>query len=134
VFANAYYLGCQAIINLTARHQEEMGLTQPIDFIFDEQAEKQRMRAAWDGYLEGKPAQVRNLAVDESDANVLPLQAADLFTWWIRQYWLKHGTISRSENIGLLWQHEIPWLAAEYDENGLLKELLHIGRAVAIEA
>ena len=152
VFANSYYLASNAIINLTARRQEEMGLTEPIDFIFDEQAERNRMRAAWDGYLEGLPPEVCKLVGGgpslKSDTNALPLQAAELFAWWARQYWVTHGTISPGGNIEFPWteehgtispggniefpwteEHTLPWLAVEYDENGLRNELAKVRRA-----
>jgi hypothetical protein len=67
-----------------------------IDFIFDEQSQKKLIWRAWDEYIETKPPGVRELYGSsprfENDRKFLPLQAADLWAWWIRK-WYNDGNL-----------------------------------------
>ncbi|MBR0558430.1 DUF3800 domain-containing protein [Ciceribacter sp. L1K23] len=62
-----------------------------IDFIFDEQSEKRQVLAGWDEYMNTRPAEIRGLYGSypkfENDEEFLPLQAADLWAWWIRKWY-----------------------------------------------
>jgi hypothetical protein len=67
-----------------------------IDFIFDQQSQKKLILRAWDEYIETKPPAVRALYGSaprfEDDRKFLPLQAADLWAWWIRK-WYNDGDL-----------------------------------------
>ena len=93
---NPYYLAVKGVINCTAQHQHQFGLTEPIDFIFDNQGEGAKIRDAWDAYVNGQiTPEVLALTGEEpqflSDARHLPLQAADLYAWWLRRAWTEGG-------------------------------------------
>ena len=136
ILENPYFLAFKAIVNMTAQHQTRMGLHEPIDFIFDEQSEKNKVLSAWAGYVNNVPKDVQELTgVEprfESDTKSLQLQAADLFAWWIRKLWLTHGTTLMGGKVGFPWEvkRTIPWLATEFDERGLYEELLKVRRAI----
>lgn len=81
---------------------EAVGVIPPdavVDFIFDDTMNKRQVRAGWDFYLaERKQAGVR---VDfgkeprfEDDRSYLPLQAADLWVWWVRK-WHSEGVAAK---------------------------------------
>jgi len=65
------------------------------DFWFDNRVmEENKIRAAWDEYLNQRPAEFRALYGDkprfEDDEKYLPLQAADFWAWWVR-HWSERG-------------------------------------------
>jgi hypothetical protein len=45
---NPYYFGFKAITDVLAQHQVKLRLTEPVDFIFDDESEKRRIPAAWE--------------------------------------------------------------------------------------
>jgi hypothetical protein len=66
-------------------------LDEPVDFYFDDQSEKSFILAAWNEYLAGQPDEVRSLCGAtprfENDQDFLDLQAADLWAWWVREWY-----------------------------------------------
>lgn len=80
-----------------------------VDFYFDERSDKQKIRRMWDGYMAHREPEMRPLFGHEprfeDDRAFLPLQAADLWAWWIRK-WSVEGNLR--ERIGTLdfgeWQ------------------------------
>jgi len=71
--------------------QRQLSLEEPIDFIFDERAEKKAILAGWDMYLANKPEDIRKCYGShprfEHDHKFLPLQAADFWAWWVREWY-----------------------------------------------
>jgi Protein of unknown function (DUF3800) len=93
---NPYYLASKGIINCTAQYQHELGIKEPIDFIFDSQTEQEKVRQAWDAYVNGQiTTEVRALTGEKplflDDKKHPPLQAADIYAWWLREAWEKGG-------------------------------------------
>jgi hypothetical protein len=72
-------------------------MDEKIDFIFDSQSEKGIIYAAWDDYLLSKSPESRNrygaTPRFEDDNEFLPIQAADLWAWWVRK-WYKDGNLT----------------------------------------
>jgi hypothetical protein len=70
-----------------------------IDFIFDNQSEKGVIYSVWDDYLRSKSPHSRNLYGStprfEDDNDLLPIQAADLWAWWVRK-WYKDGSLTNN--------------------------------------
>jgi hypothetical protein len=91
---NPYYLANRKIITMLTQFQEKMGLLEPVDFIFDDQTEKRDLMDGWELFKAGAPSTVRRFLGAtprfEDDKQFLPLQAADLFAWWIRR-WESNG-------------------------------------------
>jgi hypothetical protein len=106
-YANPYLWAIKGIINGTAQYQRDWGVTQPIDFIFDERGEEAQVQNAWDFYTETIPLAERSITGKrpsfQNDENVLPLQAAaDMWAWWNRRQWLEKRTVMHDE-------FPIPW-------------------------
>lgn len=63
-----------------------------IDFVFDMQAQKDRVYAMWNNYLKNRPPEVRKYYGEmpkfEDDQKVIQLQSADLIAGWIRSMYL----------------------------------------------
>jgi hypothetical protein len=94
-WANPYFFLCRGLIDEFHKNREGMAavipLDEKVDFIFDNQTEKGFLLKAWDGYLKNQEKQ--NLRQHygatprfEDDKEFLPLQAADLWAWWVREW------------------------------------------------
>lgn len=101
-----YLYGFKGITVGLAMIQKELGLSEPIDFIFDDHSEKKKCRLAWEAMKQQSPPDIRNLLGDEpvfKDSKiVLPLQAADLYAHWGREAQLSGET-------GELLKIRYPW-------------------------
>ena len=80
-------------------------LDKKVDFIFDERTEKAHILPIWNLYVADKGERIRELYGAaprfENDQDFLPLQAADFWAWWLREW------AERDE----LWRIKIPDLA-----------------------
>lgn len=97
-FDNIYFAGFMRLLQMfhQSRYDEDIadivGTNDKIDFIFDERSEKRSILASWDHFLSTNVFRDRFGATPrfENDDDFLPLQAADFFAWWVRQ-WSKDG-------------------------------------------
>jgi hypothetical protein len=101
-----YHLAFVGLMAMVRDFQVKMGLTEKIDFIFDEEStEKTFLLREWPRIIEGTPEPTKHLVgrtpIFRDDEDVLPLQAADMIAWWGRNAWEAkfHG--------GVEWQR--PW-------------------------
>jgi len=71
--------------------QSKFPLDNQVDFIFDERTEKKMIIRGWDEYIEKRPDEIRSHYGSaprfENDQKFLPLQAADLWAWWVREWY-----------------------------------------------
>ena len=100
-FNNPYQFGLYAVCDATMQFQQELGITEPIDFVFDERGEKGQVREAWPLYTQTVPTEfAKRMGREprfEDDAEHLPLQAADLLAWHVRKHWLQHRSITTAD-------------------------------------
>jgi hypothetical protein len=140
-FENSYFFGFKAITNILAQKQHELGLYEPVDLIFDEDGEASRLKVedAWTLLKVAAPPEVRKLMGDEpswrNDKKVPPLQAADLFAWWVRKFSLE-GIVPNDEGFPLPWKlkRKIPGLHMEFGREAFRHEfekMLHPGNLAA---
>jgi len=84
--------------------------TGQVDFIFDDQAEKTPLLAAWTLLKVAAKPDIRKFLgetpIFRDDEKFLPLQAADLYAWWILK-WKREGTLES----GSLKELAFPWSA-----------------------
>ena len=95
---NPYIFGFKAIVSLCAQYQREMGMNEPIDFIFDEKVgEDSVIHQAWKFYVDSVPEEDRqvtgSMPIFRKSHIVKPIQAADLIAWWYRRMFLKTGNM-----------------------------------------
>lgn len=100
-----YLVAFRALMDVFHQNRNQMReiipLDQKIDFIFDVQAERPIIDGFWAEYLNQRPKNLRDLYGSkprfENDMEYLPLQAADLWAWWVRK-WTEEGTPEKIEN------------------------------------
>lgn len=135
---NPYFLASKGIINCTAQCQREFGITEPIDFIFDRQTEERQILHAWDYYVEGRiPPEVRALTGERpqflDDKKHPPLQAADIYAWWLRKAWENGGMDAFLRDWPFPWRSlrpNFPRFVAALNEDDIRSEL---SRAVGLK-
>ena len=99
-----------------------------MDFIFDERPEEEKaiIRDAWDLYLATVPNDVRSVTgkppVFADDEQELPIQAADMWSWWCRKTWLNNGGMFPKDSYPIPWgkygdlpQLIMQWTAEDID-------------------
>ena len=106
---------------------------QKIDFIFDEHVAKGAILRRWEQYIANCNKAVRECYVATpifgSDEDFLPLQAADLWAWWVR-HWYEIGQPERIEGSQFVdWEgqrQEFPKAVIEFNEDALVKNMKQI--------
>jgi hypothetical protein len=91
---NPYLWTFRALLDVFHARREKISqsinINEPVDFIFDEQSEKATIISSWDEFLKNRPDDIRALYGAtprfEDDNDFLPLQAADLWAWWVRMW------------------------------------------------
>jgi hypothetical protein len=74
-----------------AMFADKIPLDEAVDFICDKQAEKNAILKTCDEYIDLRDDNIRPYYGAaprfEDDQDFLPLQAADLWAWWVREWW-----------------------------------------------
>ena len=131
-FADPYYWAPKGVINGLARNQREWGLKEKVDFIFDErphEEEKDTIRRGWTFYLATVPDEVRSVSGKPpefaDDKQELPLQAADMWTWWCRKTWLINGGMIPRDSYPIPWGKcgDLPQLIVQWTPEDIDQEL-----------
>jgi hypothetical protein len=95
---NPYFFAFRAMIQGLAALQDKIGISEPVDFIFDDQSEKVRILPIWNLVKDSMRADVRerigSTPIFKEDHRFMPLQAADLYAWWVRK-WHRDGRRNR---------------------------------------
>ncbi|WP_315742091.1 DUF3800 domain-containing protein [Bradyrhizobium sp. SZCCHNR1075] len=93
-WANPYYLAFRLLLDNFHIHpipMEKIPAGEPINFVFDERAEKKFILAAWNEIVERIADDIKHPLGSsprfENDKRFLPLQAADLWAWWVREWY-----------------------------------------------
>ena len=92
---NPYYFLFRGLMDRFHDHREKIEaaipLDEQVDFIFDDQSEKTFILTAWDEILALRPDRIQKYYGTtprfENDQKFLPLQAADLWAWWVRDWY-----------------------------------------------
>jgi uncharacterized protein DUF3800 len=124
---NPYYFAFKAITDLVAQYQHELGIEGPVDFVFDDEAEKSRLAGMWDRLkLSSSPEFRKNMGADPvfgRDEDLPPLQAADLYAWWVRK-WCVGNIPNWGESLPFPWtmKRNIRRLHADFSEKDFIIE------------
>ncbi len=119
-FSNPYYFAFKAIIDVLAQHQNELGLTDPVDFIFDSENESINTLKYYRLIKENSAPEASlmgDLPIYRKDQETMPLQAADLYAWWVRK-WEEQGVSNWAETLPFPWgiQKDMPRLVMNFEE------------------
>jgi hypothetical protein len=126
--ANPYNFAFKAIIDGLLQHQVKLGVLEPVDFIFDQESEIGPLREAWDLMKLSAGAEFRKLMgekpIDLDDKKVMPLQAADLYAWWVR-HWRINSVKDGIEQLKFPWpvSRDITRLDMEFGEKDFRAEI-----------
>ena len=120
---NPFYFGFKAVIDKFAQEQHLLGVTEPVNFIFDNRRDK---RPAIEGYSlikSNSAPEFSKLMGDQpifaDDKEVLPLQSADLWAWWVRK-WEEEGEQNWFDTKKLFDSHDpktIPGISMQFGED-----------------
>ncbi|MCK5518386.1 MAG: DUF3800 domain-containing protein [Alphaproteobacteria bacterium] len=102
---NPFLFAFRALMDMFHTRKEEfikaIQLDQKVDFYFDNQTEKKFVYKFWDSYMNERPETCRKyfgiVPRFEDDKEFLPLQAADLWAWWVRK-WVEEGKPEKMED------------------------------------
>lgn len=124
---NPYYFAFQAIINVLNQHQHKLGIDQPIDFVFDDQVEKRDTILGWDIMKKAVSPDMAHLMgslLYQDGKEFLPLQAADLYAWWVRRWIVEGDGGGGIEHQKYAWKAErdIPRLQMSFTEEHFTRE------------
>lgn len=90
----AYRLLLDAFHGKRDEFPEALPPTEKVDFIFDFQKQAERFLRVWNDYIERRPKNLADIygerPVPKDEKEWLPLQAADLWAWWVRK-WVIEG-------------------------------------------
>ena len=126
-FYNPYYFAFKAIIDVLAQHQHKLKITEPVDFIFDEEGEKVNTIKYYDLIKRSSAPQFRGIMGDtpiyRDDEKTMPLQAADLYAWWILK-WEREGIKDWESDLPFPWgaKRDITRLCMRFRERDFIKE------------
>jgi hypothetical protein len=93
-WANPYFFAFRVLIDefhILRPNFNSIPADERVDFYFDDKIEKKVILGAWDEYLVRAAPQVKDrfgaTPRFENDQVFLPLQAADLWVWWVREWY-----------------------------------------------
>lgn len=114
---------------------EVLGDGVPVQFIFDNQmGEEPIVKAFWDAYQRSRRPEVRRLYAEkprfEDDEDFLPLQAADMWAWWVRKAYSEGRLVDLMEGRyeGFNLPVDFPSLVIEFDGDAITKDLINVAR------
>lgn len=116
---NSFYGAISALVGTATRQQIADGMTEKIDWVFDDRTEKKKLLAEWDSVMRNAGRDVLHMIgstpIFRNDNDVLPLQAADLEAWWLRRRWVEK--LNGLERLEYPWQPtNIPEITVVFDE------------------
>lgn len=116
---NPYFYAFQLLLSNFGVHQEEAGIREKVDFIFDDQTEREVIYRNWlrlKASITGRAAEMMgDDPVFKDDEEVLPLQAADLWAWWVRHWAVNDGHPEPGMQLEFPWKPERDILRMGYD-------------------
>lgn len=125
-WSNPYLFMFFALIRAYKNSHKKIGLGKRVEFIFDEQmGAMSRVTEAWEFFRNHAPRMldfVGFMPAFKNDEMVLPLQGADLLSWWIRRQIA--SDMAGENRLAPPWvgTDSIPCLRQRYDREGLMFE------------
>jgi hypothetical protein len=124
---NPYFFGFKAITDMLAQYQGQLGIDEPVDFIFDDQSESADLKGLWAMLkLSSAPEFRKNMGrepMHKSDIDAVPLQAADMWAWWVRK-WCKENVSNWGKTLPFPWgmRRDIRRLHVDFYERDFITE------------
>jgi Protein of unknown function (DUF3800) len=129
---NPYYFAVANLMVDLALGRQKLRLEGPIDFIFDTQIrEAPNVLAAWEfGWRVSLPDPpnlreiLPNPPIFRDEKKVLPLQAADLFAWWVRRNFVEQINGQEPIRAPINFTRSIPRMDLQYNEQQLRRAVI----------
>lgn len=120
---------------------DRLPLDQKVDFIFDNQSEKTAVINEWNDYIGARDDEIRGLYGAaprfEDDQEFLPLQAADLWAWWVREWYEEDAYVVpdklRDFDFGKWRGKKRPQIVMSATEDQIVDGLVQFALATAVE-
>lgn len=100
-YANPYAIALSGLISIFDGPLKVLGISEPIDLIFDERSEAAEVIAGYDifknHFPRGKSLMLRSPPSFKSDEDALPLQAADMIAYYTLQKYRHFGRITQAD-------------------------------------
>jgi Protein of unknown function (DUF3800) len=131
---NPYMVSYRCLMDMFHNHRQRIAeiipVDQPVDFIFDEQTHEEKViQRTWEAYIANRPDAIRQLygrkPQFQNDQEFLPLQAADFWAWWVRE-WSEQGKPEKNNDFDFgAWRgtKPRPCLAFSFTEDQLFDEM-----------
>ena len=126
--SNHYWWAYRGIMDVLVQEQQRWGLSAPVDFIFDDQSNEEQKSGVimgWNIFRQTISPKYRSFIgsppVFANDEQTLPLQAADMWAWFCRKAWLKHGGTIPVDSYPIPWGKvgDIPQLIAQLSRDDI---------------
>jgi hypothetical protein len=136
-FSNPYLFALRGLMDMFHTYKEKIKNIIPIEdkvnFIFDSITTKSQVLSSWEMYMEERPDEIRQYFGDlpqfADDKKFLPLQAADLWVWWVRR-WTEEGHPEKMEVCDFgTWKAERidhPKIAISFNEDQIVAAIISI--------
>jgi hypothetical protein len=101
-----YRVGIRTLLDMFHNYKSNFSdcipLQETVDFVFDDQSEKKLILDSWNDYMKIRLPELIDLYGAkprfENDQDFLPLQAADFWAWWVRE-WYEEDDIDLPEKM-----------------------------------
>ena len=135
---NPWYMAFRILLDKFHSEREKIReicpLDQKIDFIFDNRSEKASILSVWDEIIANRESKIQEYYGAtprfENDQDFLPLQAADLWAWWVREWyeWENSPVPEKMKNFDFGNWHgkKRSYLAIYVDESNIFNRLHEI--------
>lgn len=126
-FKNPYIFGFKAILHIIVQHRAQLKIDESVEFVFDDKGEKRKLLSAINRLRFAAALEDRRFLGDVSfrtDDAALPLQAADLYAYWVRQWRLESDWPAGLDQQRFPWKtsRDMPRLDWAFEEKDFLKE------------
>ena len=138
---NYYLFAYRALMDMFHNNRAEymaaiLPLSEKIDFYFDAQSESRTIKNQWTEYLERRPQGTKGLYGKEPifrhDHELLPLQAADFWAWWVRKWTSEKSWEAKLADLEFGdWKadpYRVPRAHIVFDEDALAQTLTELIR------
>jgi hypothetical protein len=145
-YDDPFFFSFRALVDSVHAQRQQMPWLpeEKIDFIFDDQSQKRLILKSWEKYVATRDENIREwfgaTPRFEDDREFLPLQAADLWAWWVREWHERGKPMSVDENgskmiLGRISSQAIALnrrngsIIIEYNEDQIVENLLGVATA-----
>ncbi|OYT92741.1 MAG: hypothetical protein CFE43_06640 [Burkholderiales bacterium PBB3] len=124
LLSNPYHHGFRNVLFSMIHYKSKIGITEPVTSVFDTMLGTRKLLTEFEHLMQSEPQLAKELGdgISFGDSkSVPPLQAADLFSYWVREWHEKGKDFAK---LPFPWKpnKEIPWVHHEMSGNDFKRE------------